>query len=245
MIKIVFIFLTVGLTSLPSWGVRTFEICAPAEAGRTELDNFCPRIEGVHLPKCCPPLFKNPPLQCHYQIVHSRGQEVLVNSSYNVCSGGVDTRVNCCRRSQSACYTDPVTLSFLPRLIHRANTCCFERCPPANYWRTPPAHPSITASHELVSSSVALCVPEVINNCSYGSTENCGANSYCPPPPAPPSPPAPSPGPTTPSPAPTPAPPSPPAPNPPAPSPPAPAPSPVPAPTPPSPPPPPTRPDGS
>lgn len=229
-------------TSLPSPKTinRNFQQCTNTAAPRSELDHFCPRLEGVHLEGCCPPLFKEPPLQCRYAVYLSRGQLYLTNSSYTVCQNGQNVSIPCCTVAQRGCYRDPVTLPFKPRLLYRNNTCCFENCPSAAYWRTPPAHPAITPSHELVDTG-PICTETVLQECTYGNSESCQPSESCPPPPTPPSPVTPTP--TPPMPGPTPPMPTP---TPPMPTPqPSPQPSPEPAPTPAPSPPPSVDPDGS
>lgn len=207
--------------------MRNFQSCSRAEPGRTELDNLCPRLEGVHLEGCCPPLQRNPPLQCRYHIVRQRGQQYLAQSAYTICQNGMNVNVPCCGVMQRACVEQPVTLNYIPRLIHRAKTCCFENCPPADYWRQAPANPQITPEHEYTDGGgPANCTGTLLQECSIGSTATCQPSNPCPPPPAPPAPPS-MPGPPTPAPPSMPGPPSPPAPDPgpgPAPSPPAPPP---------------------
>lgn len=169
--------------------VRSYPNCAATAQGRVDLDNFCPRLEGVHLPNCCPPLMKTAGLTCNYQIVQNNGQPILVNSSFTRCENGKNVSVTCCTVSTQACFSDPVSLKFIPRLINRQAACCFETCPPASYWRAAPnANPKITASHELTGGLLAQCTPKTIQSCSVGTTATCQADDPCPPPPEPPSP---------------------------------------------------------
>lgn len=223
-----------GISSVAQ--VRSFQSCSRAEPGRTELDNLCPRLEGVHLEGCCPPLRSNTTLQCRYHIVRERGQQYLAQSSYTVCQNNMNVNIPCCAVMRRTCVDAPVTLNYIPRLIHRAKTCCFENCPPADYWRQAPANPQITPDHEYAEGvSPAGCTGTILQECSIGNSVTCQANDPCPTPaPAPaPNPGTPKPGtptPGTPMPAPGPAP--------------APVPAPAPAPAPPSPPPP-VDPDGS
>ncbi|NUN05293.1 MAG: hypothetical protein HUU57_05990 [Bdellovibrio sp.] len=172
------------------------------------MDNFCPRIEGVHLEGCCPPLEKRPSMQCTYHVVASQGQAFWGNSTSTQCVGGANTTVPCCRLMHRGCYKDPQTLNFVSRLIGRNKQCCFETCPPASYWRAEPnPRPQITAQHQLTgASTLALCQNIELQECSVGAGA-CPADDPCPPPPDPgPSPqPSPSPGPSPgPSPAPSP-----------------------------------------
>ena len=117
----------------------TYNNCPSNVAGRTELDNVCPRLEGIHPEGCCPQIFKNPPLTCNYHVVLNRGQAFLANSSYLSCQNGVTVSNSCCVMRYRACFVEPITKSYRPRLLYRQNTCCFESvCPPASYWRNPP-----------------------------------------------------------------------------------------------------------
>lgn len=197
MLKVFVFIILIACSSLAQ--KKTYPSCKSNE-GRVDLEGFCPRVEGVTLPKCCPPLEKKPGVVCNYQIIKDRGQAVLSNSTYQVCEGGVQKQYPCCRISQRACYTNPVSLNFVSRLIHRDNSCCFETCPPASYWRAQP-NPisSITSEHELVSSPVPVCLNQVVQECSYGSNSNCPADSFCPPPEVPTTPTPPPTGTTTPT----------------------------------------------
>ena len=189
--------------------LRSFNQCLRSDPGRVELDNLCPRLEGVHLEGCCPPLRKSAPLQCKYVVTQSQGQLYLTQSSYTTCQNGQNISVSCCTVVQRSCTVSPVTLNYIPRLLHRRNNCCFENCPPGNYWRQAPANPAITAGHELdEGSSPAACTGTVLQECSAGSVSDCQASSPCPVPTPSPSPsPSPSPGPSpSPSPGPSPSP---------------------------------------
>lgn len=162
---------------------KSYPTCALSSEGRVDLEGFCPRLEGVTLPNCCPALEKKPGISCNYNIIKERGQPFLANSSYQVCEGGVQKSVPCCRVMQRACFVEPVTLLFVSRLINRSNSCCFENCPPASYWRAQPnPNPKITADHELTNNSTAACISQTLQECSYGSSSSCAADSYCPPP---------------------------------------------------------------
>ncbi len=160
--------------------ISSFKQCQATDNPRSELDTFCPRVEGVHPEGCCPQLFKQPPLQCYYSIVVNRGQAYLANSSYTTCQGGENVRVSCCVVRQRTCYRDLKQLPFLPRLLHRNNSCCFENCPPADYWRAAPANPAISSQHELTGNGVPICTGSVLDECSHGSSANCQASSPCP-----------------------------------------------------------------
>jgi hypothetical protein len=213
---------------------RNFQQCKPNER-RNDLDHFCPRAEGAHLDGCCPPLFKEPPLKCRYAINDPSGQPVLVNSSYTTCENGQNVSVNCCILSVQACSRERVVLDFKPRLLNREGACCFENCPPGDYWRKPPSHPQISPRHEIDLGNPE-CQDAVLQQCSYGGEANCQPASPCPPPPPTPTPTIPNPLPQPPVPNPLP---QPPVPNP------LPQPAPAPEPLPPAPPPPPVRPGGT
>lgn len=168
---------------------REFKRCDIKEPGRTELDNVCPRLEGIHPQGCCPQVFDKNKLTCNYHIVKERGQPILANSQYTVCENGDNKTVQCCAPRFKACYIEPITRPYRPRLIHRSNTCCFENCPPADYWRNPP-NPDLEfkEDHELSNAgAISLCVPETINECTNGSSASCEPSQRCPPPPSPPS----------------------------------------------------------
>lgn len=159
---------------------RSFPSCS-AWQGRVDLDGFCPRMEGVHLEGCCPPIEKRPGLSCNYHIVKARGQAFLGNSSYNACVGGQNVAIPCCEIQQRACFVSPVNLTFIPQLIGRNNQCCFEPCPPASYWRAEPnPNPSITPEHELTGAGMAMCTNTTLSECSLGSAPSCPTSSYCP-----------------------------------------------------------------
>lgn len=98
---------------------RSFQQCSAGDAPRSELDHFCPRLEGVHLEGCCPPLFKEPPLQCRYAVYLARGQIYLGQTSYQSCENGQTVSKACCRIMQRGCYDQEVILPFKPRLLHR------------------------------------------------------------------------------------------------------------------------------
>lgn len=173
-----FFILFSGVVSLAQ--TRSYPTCS-AWDNRIDLDNFCPRMEGVHLPNCCPPLIKMSALTCDYQIVKDRGQPFLANSSYTTCENNANVTKPCCTTATRACYTDPVSLKFLPRLINRQASCCFEQCPPASYWRAAPnANPKITANHELTGGSVPICTQTTLQECSVGTTDNCPVSDFCP-----------------------------------------------------------------
>lgn len=162
---------------------KTYPSCSSSSEGRVDLEGFCPRLEGVTLPNCCPAMERKPGLTCSYNIIKDRGQPFLANSSYTMCDKGVQKSVPCCRVMQRACFVEPVNLFFISRLINRNNSCCFESCPPASYWRAQPnPNAKITANHELTNNSTPECVSQTLQECSYGSDSSCAADTYCPPP---------------------------------------------------------------
>ncbi len=159
----------------------TFNNCSNSEQ-RTALDNLCPSVEGSTLPGCCPPAVKQPALQCQYVVMVSRGQPNLVNSSYRSCQEGTTVSVPCCKTSAINCFKNPVTLPFTQRLIGRNNSCCFEPCPSAAYWRSQPnPRSSISAQHEFFNGgSATQCTTAVLDQCDNGNAESCQEDSPCP-----------------------------------------------------------------
>ena len=168
------------LSSVTFAQTSTFSQCSEKAAPRTELDGFCPRIEGIHPAGCCPQLFKQPPLQCFYAIYKERGQAYLADSSYTVCENGTNVQKPCCRVQQRACVEQKIQLPFLPRLLHRNESCCFENCPSATYWRTPPAKGNLTPEHEITTAASPVCTGTTLPECSSGTAESCPASSPCP-----------------------------------------------------------------
>ena len=64
------------------------------------------------------------------------------------------------------CNVQRVKVNFIPRLVHRQNSCCFETCPAATYWLDPPelgASHGITPSHKL-GYVTNICVRETSSN---------------------------------------------------------------------------------
>lgn len=158
----------------------TFNNCQPTEQ-RTALDNLCPSLEGSHLPGCCPPAVKLPAIQCQYVVMVSRGQPTVVNGSYRSCQDGKTVSVPCCKSGAMNCFKDPVTLPFIQRLMARSNSCCFEPCPSAGYWRGQPnPNSSITSKHEFYNGSSSQCTTTTLDQCDHGTEENCEADSPCP-----------------------------------------------------------------
>lgn len=199
--------LVISFGASSAFAARNFMQCEGDAAPRSELDHFCPRIEGIHLEGCCPPLFKQPPLKCSYHVVVSRGQPFIGQSAYNACVDGKDVSIPCCSLQQRDCSRDKVVKDFFPRLLNRKNTCCFENCPSADYWRAPPAAKDISPQHEF-GDGPATCTGTTLQECTVGAT--CQESTYCPPPePAPtatPDPSQPTPAPTSPPPTPDPGP---------------------------------------
>lgn len=190
--KLIAFLLFLPLMAVAAGPARTaadFGSCKSTDAARDLLDNFCPRLEGTHLDGCCPPLEKRPPMQCYYHIFQASGQPIRVNSEYTTCVNGTNVRVPCCRTETAGCYTDPVVIPFVPRLLYRNTKCCFETCPGVEYWRNPPNPRSdLTSRHQLTGPGVNGCTP-IREECSYGTTDTCQSSDPCPPPPPPPPPP--------------------------------------------------------
>jgi len=170
---------------LPEAEADVFPLC-PSSTLREDLDNFCPRLEGVTLDRCCPNVVQQAPQICSYSIVENRGQATLVNSNYTTCQNNRNVTVNCCRISQTACFRDQQDLPFLGRAIaprENNNKCCFENCPPASYWRAQPnPNARITSRHELGKGGLAnVCIDQVVDACTYGNAESCQPSAPCPP----------------------------------------------------------------
>lgn len=190
--KIALLFVISILTSTLVQAAGSYNQCA-AGTSRNDLDNLCPRLEGAHLPECCPQLFKADKLSCEYYIVKQRGQPYLAKGSFSTCEDtdgdgvGDKTQQNeCCEVKQKACYTDPVNLQFQPRLINRNKACCFENCPPPRYWVNgrrggiPQATEmfKMTNEHELRGGH-SQCVSETLPlECSQEVT--CQTSNPCP-----------------------------------------------------------------
>lgn len=190
---------------------------------RTRTSGFCPRLEGAYPKDCCPMIVKSPALQCYYYTHSSRqdyqpGQRTVCVTDSN---GIKHNETNpCCDSYNRSCKQDMRVVEFKQRLIRgKTGSCCFENCPPADYWREQPLFgPSpLTSAHKLLGSSTPSldCDAPVENTC--GGLPMCeGGNDPCPIvyPPSPPNPPGPGPGnggggPNPPNPSPTPEPPTP------------------------------------
>lgn len=178
----------------PVMALKTYQSCPLAQSERTELDNMCPRVEGKHLDGCCPPLFKSQSMNCTYYVVKTAGQQFMVNSSYTICQNGVNVAIPCCAIATSDCSDQRVDLQYLPRLISRNQSCCFDACPAANWWINPPPSPNapqitlirkITNQH-VHGGSISQCTGSVIDQCSVAGHATCPVSSPCPPPSAPP-----------------------------------------------------------
>jgi hypothetical protein len=159
--------------------VRTYNACTGADSQRADLDTFCPRLEGVHTQGCCPPIFNyQSPLLCQYY----RGSSEVVqqDSTFIRCNSNTNQNeiVACCASYTQSCGADEITVNFYPRLINRANTCCFESCPNAQYWMNAPSDPRFQSDHILGTTNSCSAVP--INTCSAGLPP-CEANVPCPP----------------------------------------------------------------
>lgn len=153
-----------------------FRECVPPNAARERLDNFCPRLEGAHLSKCCPTVMKDLPLSCFYNIRTSK--PAYRDTSETVCEGGVDVTRTCCAEYPTPCADEIAEMPFVQRLIKREGQCCFEDCPPADYWRSQPRpDPRVGPNHEYAGRSrpsdecsvVARNFCTVSNSCSGGS----------------------------------------------------------------------------
>lgn len=160
----------------------SFNSCLPSAPPRTELDHFCPRIEGIHLEGCCPPIFSSA-IQCEYSIPVANGQAYLAVSSYLTCENGANVSHSCCGVFRRSCVREPVTLNFRPRLLNRDASCCYENCPAADYWRQAPAYPpSITASHTLGTGEICSEITRTNDPiaCPENSVDTCQPSAPCP-----------------------------------------------------------------
>ncbi|HND85016.1 MAG TPA: hypothetical protein PLU50_04375, partial [Pseudobdellovibrionaceae bacterium] len=174
--------------SIDTFALNTYQQCPAGQNERTELDNVCPRLEGKHLPGCCPPLFGANPMTCNYYIVKQGGQAVRVNSSYLTCENGQNVSHECCATVYNDCFEQPVQLQYRPRLISRNNSCCMDACPSANWWINPA--PSRNAaqyalilkltSQHVHGGSLSQC-SGLIDQCSVSGGGSCPASSPCPP----------------------------------------------------------------
>lgn len=199
------------------------------EDRRQKQDDFCPRTEGTTLDHCCPEDVRRPtPFQCRYSVGST--ETYYTTTSFVKCVDGSNVTKYCCGIRSRGCKRDLIVKSFISRLIKRRGQCCFEGCPSADYWRSPPADPQFTPDHKLGDAGDRYCStgPNRPNSCP-ADLVMCSAidssNQRCPVVPSPPSPP-------------TPPNPNPPNPQPPGPNPPSPPTPPTPSPQPPKPPPP-------
>lgn len=181
---ILFFSFTVFLSSIYA---RSYNACTGANVRRTELDNFCPRLEGQHPADCCPPLFKGTEKSCEYYVVKKEGQPYYVTGSATVCSNGENVQVECCFVAKQDCYEDLLEIKFSQRLIYREKSCCVEDCPDVTYWQVPPPSPGakyysqiqkLTANH-VRSLGHQQCTPGIAGTCRSGAL--CSAvESPCP-----------------------------------------------------------------
>lgn len=149
-------------------------------------ENFCPRIEGMHPEGCCPPI-QDKKLKCYYARYRSRGQVVVVNSSYTRCTDDGETeKVNCCRLSYQACYDQKKIRTFVSFLNYRRDQnpkgCCFSLCPSASYWSDHPNKElNMPGTHYRLGENDPpnICKPQQINRCDFGGTK-CLPNNSCP-----------------------------------------------------------------
>lgn len=188
-------FLTLSATR--GWA-RVYQDCRPDDR-REQLDDFCPKLEGTPLDHCCPEdIRRDSPLTCPYAV--GTTETFLSATAYVKCVNGANETRQCCGIHVRSCQTDLIIKTFISRLLKRNGQCCFEAsCPPADYWRAPPAAPGFTPNHRLTTPGSLNCTEGVIrpNECSP-DLAMCdsidSSNDPCPSPPAPdpPSPPGPS-----------------------------------------------------
>lgn len=158
---------------------RTYLDCpgSGASSQRAALDVFCPRLEGAHLEGCCPPVHKSEPLVCTYY--KNSQQQVMNNSSYTMCVEGQNRVVACCESQTMPCADEVIRKDFIPRLINRSNSCCFESCPNAQYWLAPPNPDSRFSPGHLVGNAPPECQQTPPNNCTPGAPA-CQPSAPCP-----------------------------------------------------------------
>ena len=138
-----------------------------------EKYNFCPRIEGQH-PKGCCPAIKGSRKQCYYAEYRTRGREILINSSYQICENDQSVTVPCCYVTYSSCYVNLTARSFISFLNYREDDsfkgCCYSICPSAAYWADHP-NPSLRlpGSYQRLgeNNGVNIC-RSIINRCTNG-----------------------------------------------------------------------------
>ncbi len=150
----------------------SFNECAQPNASRGRLDNFCPRLEGSYLDLCCPTVFKQNPISCYYYTDATKPHYSL--TSKGSCKAGVASTVTCCVNQPEPCAQNIVELPFIQRLIKREAACCFEDCPPADYWRSQPRPDGrVTPNHELAGRS------RPANDCNGQVVDECGGAISC------------------------------------------------------------------
>lgn len=198
----VFLFFLFGIISVSAWAqtVGTPYSPAPSPWGtwtnnlRTPLDNFCPRLEGVHLQGCCPPV-TGVSTKCYYETpgvyyTYQRSSETVANPQYNdpnnpdVMTSCTTSVSACCEQISHGCFID-ITKQFIPRLItdhtNKNNTCRFESCPPPNYWSK--ASPPVPSDYVLVSApnpNSCATAPSNTQAQGCGGLGLCGGGGSCP-----------------------------------------------------------------
>ncbi len=186
---------------------RVYQDCRPDDR-REQLDDFCPKLEGTPLDHCCPEdIRRNTPLTCHYAV--GTTETFLSATPFVKCINGANETRQCCGIRVRSCQADLIIKSFISRLLKRNGQCCFEAsCPPADYWRSPPAAPGFTPNHRLTTPGSLNCTDGVIrpNECSP-DLAMCdsidSSNDPCPSPPDPGPPDSGPPGPSPPDPSPS------------------------------------------
>lgn len=214
-LNVVFFLMATGLFAELKIEAGSYPDCK-AEDRRQKQDDFCPRAEGTTLDHCCPEdVRRNTPLSCYYAV--GTTETYYTTTSFVKCIDGSNVTKYCCGLRSRSCKRDLIVKSFISRLIKRRGQCCFEGCPPADYWRAPPADPQFTPEHKLGDRGDRYCStgPSRPNSCSPDLAMCSGidsSNERCPivptptPSPSPPSPEPPSTEPPGPSPSPPPGP---------------------------------------
>lgn len=175
------IFVLLGLWTVDvSAQVRNYNDCTATAGGastqRADLDTFCPRLEGANMEGCCPALYRQgQPLTCNYYVGSS--QSVDQDGSYTDCVNNQNVQVACCATVQQTCGAQSIQKTFIPRLINRSNSCCFESCPNAQYWINPP-NPDTRFTPQHLLGVITACGTNT-GSCTAGLPA-CQGDNFCP-----------------------------------------------------------------
>lgn len=155
MVLITFAFLTFSLLFSNSAKASSYGDCRASDR-RQSIDDFCPKTEGTPLDHCCPEDVRRPaPMNCTYAVGSS--EAYLTPRSFTKCINGSNVTRSCCGVRSRSCKTNKIVKRFISRLIKRRKQCCFESCPPADYWRRDPADPQFTPGHKLTQPNQRFC----------------------------------------------------------------------------------------